>query len=222
MIPQISLGTTLDVGKQLASIRSYLIQLRDAIDDDIHAIGFDNLTSDLRKRIEGLENNSSNNGQFAQLVAEKLKADYITAKDIKATYVTTDYLSANYVTTGTLNAKIATLDEIYGSKAWLGALDAEVARIRDVEVATLKANSVTVSNLANGTTTINGGCIKTGTISADRINVNNLFTQGNMDSRSIWVKNLYVNNGVLCQAYFKKVTLANGSSEYVLCGTPIA
>ena len=38
------------------------------------------------------------------------------------------------------------------------------------------------SSLADGTTTINGGCIKTGTISADRINMTGAISWGDLDS----------------------------------------
>lgn len=82
---------------------------------------------------------------------------------------------------------------------------------------------VTEEGLANGTTTINGGCIKTGTIDANKVTVTNIsasnITSGSIDASIISVTNINASNITSGTIDASKIKVTNLNASGITSGT---
>ena len=116
-LSQIStLNTTQDVNKQLAYIRSYLIQLKDEIESELNNVTYDMLSADLKKRISMINDDIVVQGdekQNGDLVVESLIARYASISRLVATLGEIQTLTSQLATIGELIvATKATADEV--------------------------------------------------------------------------------------------------------------
>lgn len=132
-LPQIStLNTTQDPNKQLAQMKSYLVQFKDETEAELNNVGYEMLSSSLQKRIDKINDDIAANNSYTQLVAETLSARYITA----------DAIQAQYATVGQLSAQIASVKSLFADYATVGNLNAVAARVGSIEANYITANYV--------------------------------------------------------------------------------
>lgn len=158
MLPQVNLNPLtkdMDTNKQFAAIRNQISQLRDEVDQALMSIGYDNLTSDLRKRIDGLETEITGSNQLSNIVAETIKAKYITA----------DMISAHYASIGDLQAVTARIGSIESDYVKTQQLNAVSGRIDNLTSIAITTENFSAQN-------IKASQITSGTISANRIDMN--------------------------------------------------
>lgn len=146
MLPNISLNSPInsqDTGKQISMLRSQMASLKEAIEDELQSISYDQLDAALRKKIDSLNDSLGMAVEQTAIVAQTLKAKYITA----------DEISARYATFGTVNAVSARVSKIESNYISTDVLD----------VTTL----ITTTNFA--AQEINAGKITAGTIDVARL-----------------------------------------------------
>lgn len=170
MLPSVNLSADFnsqDTKKQISALKSQMASLRDAVEDELMNIGYDQLDANLKKKIDSIKEDLTRVSDESIMAVSSLKANYIDAAmaDIAT-------IKSNYVTTSVLSAQIANLGTVYASQAWVGALDAVVANLRDVHIANLEADHVSVAsfNALNATVgTINANYITASAVSASSI-----------------------------------------------------
>lgn len=137
-LPQIStLNTTQDANKQLAQIRSYLIQLKDEVEQELNNITYEQLSASLQKKIDAINEDIARANNFTDIVAQTLKAQYIKA----------DSISATYATVSSLSAQAARIDNLVADHVSVGDLSATNASIEKLRTDVVEANYVTTSVL---------------------------------------------------------------------------
>lgn len=158
MLPALNLNAvSTDTGKQITYIKSYINNLKDQIDDELNSISYGQLDADLRKRIDSIKDEVKQADDKSVMVAEMIKAKYITANEISAKYITANEVSASYATIGSLSAVSARLgtveanyvgtDYLSANYATIGSLSAATARIGVIEANYITANSITAEFL---------------------------------------------------------------------------
>lgn len=160
MLPQVNLNPLtkdMDTNKQFAAIRNQISQLRDEVDQALMSIGYENLTADLRRRIDGLETEITGSNQLSNIVAETIKAKYITA----------DMISAHYASIGDLQAVTARIGSIESDYVKTQQLNAVSGRIDN-----LTSIAITTQNFS--AQSINANQINAGKIQASQINMDGL------------------------------------------------
>lgn len=167
-----------DTGKQLAMMRTYLATLKDEVEAELSGIGYNNLDADLRARIDKISDGLASAHEDTALVAQSLKANYITASEIASNYVSTSYLSANYITASEIASD-------YASFTWVNALNAIVAN--------LNAKAITTDNLS--AQSISASQITSGTLSANRIS-NDTFNGREMHCGTVQASSALI--GITC------------------------
>lgn len=184
MLPQINpnpLTKDMDTNKQFAALRNQISQLRDDVDQALMSIGYDNLTLELRKKIDKLETEITGNTNLSNMVAESVKSKYVRTEVLEAdmAIVMGDISSINGSISTingnifSINGDISTINgNIYSINGDIGTINGNITTLNGA----VSANSAVIGGLGNGTTTINGACIKTGTISANRISADLLRT----------------------------------------------
>lgn len=215
MLPSINLNPadkSQDYGKQLASLRTQMASLKDAIEDELNSISYGQLDADLRKRIDNLNDMLKLSNENIEMAVGSIKANYATIDSldsavarigvIEAGYVTADYVSANFATFNFLSAN-------YASYSWVSALDAMVGN--------LNAKAITTENLS--AQSINAGQITAGTLNVDRIpwaQATNLWASSSLTvtgttvlSGTSWISRAYevtfVKNGATVTLDYDKV-----------------
>lgn len=159
MLPTLNLNAvSTDTGKQISSIKSYINQLKDSMDDELSHISYEQLDKNLQKKIDALNDSIKLAEENTMLVAETVKAKYITANEVAARYitasqvdakivsagfVTADVVAANYAsitefnavkgTVDTINANYINANYVSSRYATIGSLNAATARITSLE-----------------------------------------------------------------------------------------
>lgn len=158
MLPMINANpSSMDTGKQITSIKTYINTLRDAIDDELSHISYDQLDANLKKRIDAISDDIELAKEQSQIVAETVKANYLSAQEINAKYITASEVSATYASIGSLSAlsaRVGTIEADYVGTEYLetnyatiGALSAATARIGVIESNYITANTITADFL---------------------------------------------------------------------------
>lgn len=153
MLPSINLGADFnsqDTKKQISALKSQMASLKDAIEDELNNISYDQLDALLKKKIDSINDTAMKLGENIEMVAATIKADYVTTDVLKANYITADQISANYASYG-----------------WVSALNAIVGTIQADYVTTGQLNAVTIS-----ASQITSGRIKTARLDVDDIAAN--------------------------------------------------
>lgn len=156
-LPTLStLNTTQDTNKQLAIIRSYLIQLKDELEAELSNVTYDMLSASLQKRIDAISEDITVQKEEQFISAQMIKADSAKIGSISADYVKASTLSAAIINTGVLDAYMikATYCDVNG-KIKATELDTEFATVGALRAYMLES------------TYISGGMIKADKISAD-------------------------------------------------------
>ena len=165
MLPNISLNSptnSQDVGKQLSTIRSQMASLKEAIEDELHSISYDQLDAALRARIDKLNDLYGAAIEQSNIVAETLQAKYIVADEIAAKY--------------------ATVVELGAAVARIGKIEANYISTDVLDVSTL----ITTANLSAQKIAAKQIDVSTGKITAAQIDASNLQVKGaNIDSSAI-------------------------------------
>lgn len=164
MLPSLNVTSKeTDVNKQFASIRSYLLTLKDEIENELSSISYNQLDADLRKRIDNMDTLVAQAKEQSDIVAQTVKANflsadeiaaryasigyvqgnyasfnylssyYITASQIDANYASINYLQTNYLTANQISASYITASAVASSYATIGNLNAATARISNLE-----------------------------------------------------------------------------------------
>lgn len=136
-----SLMATQDTNKQLSSIRSYLSQLQESMEAELMNIGIDNLSGELKKKLETM--------------SDDIMVQSNEVQDLQTSLVTAEQVSAivgrfNFVTTSVLNARLITVNNLIAEKATIGDLTAVSARVGTIEANYVNANFVNTAILNSG------------------------------------------------------------------------
>ena len=142
---------------------------------------------------------------------------YIDARSLQASrYIRTDQkyfgnridrvngFTSEYTVNGQVVARLLANSNVFSMQrmvngAWQDCIYFDAATQKYVIAGEVTLTGVvTEEGLSNGTTTINGGCIKTGTIDANKVTVTNIsasnITSGSIDASKIQVTNLNASN----------------------------
>lgn len=154
MLPTLNLNAvSTDTGKQISSIKSYINQLKDSIDDELSHISYEQLDKNLQKRIDALNDSVKLAEENTMVVAETVKAKYITAaqvdaKIVSAGFVTADVVAANYASLGEFNAVKGTVDTINANYINANYVSSRYATIGNLNAATARITSLETGGLA--------------------------------------------------------------------------
>ena len=157
-LPTLStLNTTQDTNKQLANIRSYLIQLKDELEAELSNVTYDMLSASLQKRIDAIsEDVAAHNGDL-DIMAQTVTANYLTANEIVATYATIESLSAYMITADYVEAGVIKADVI----------STDIARAEQLSAYMLTANYISGNYIKTD-------YLDTGAIAARTVTANNI------------------------------------------------
>lgn len=112
MLPPIGLSSATnsqDINAQVAVLRSQMVTLRDAMEEELESISYYQLDPDLRSRIDTGSNALQFTDQNAEALIATLNTNYITAQEVKATYATITSLETvkrNYLMKEELTASL--------------------------------------------------------------------------------------------------------------------
>lgn len=191
-LPTIStLNTVQDTNKQLAAIRSYLIQLKDELEAELSNVTYDMLSVPLQKKIDAISEDIAANkiqqditaqyisAQFAQvneLVADTLVAAEVYARDMKAEAISVSEAYANSVVANKVTA--GEVRGIIGEYSFVttDVLSADVASLNTAiagkaDIGALNALSATVGSLTTTVSSFDQGNISTGNINARQFTI---------------------------------------------------
>lgn len=104
-----SMSKDQDIGKQLASMRTYLNILKAEIESELNHISYDNLDGTLRQRLDNIDNNYV---QVKKTDTGVVPTAYITAEELNAKFLKKSEAVAKYLTKDTWNAKAITTDNL--------------------------------------------------------------------------------------------------------------
>lgn len=243
MLPMMNLNAdTTNVGKQISSIKAYINSLRDSIDTELWNISYEQLSEDLKKRIDNINDDIRLANEKADMVAGTIKANYITADVISAQYAKITELQATTARVGTLEAdNVLVKGNITTINGNITSINGSIQTING-NISTMSGNISTntgnISTLSGNITTINGNIstlngtvsglrgefdvVKANYITANYVNATNILaalnspTQGILDVGSIRASNFYLYNG---QGYdnFKFVRATVGGQTGFFC-----
>ena len=127
-------SNNIDPNRQMAMMRTYLSQLKDELESELYNIGWNNLSKELRDKINSLEGYATDNDQkFEQ---------------IRANMVTTEYLSANYATITSLNAVSADIGDLAAIAITTNNLSAQTINGSQITGLTINANQITAGTIS--------------------------------------------------------------------------
>lgn len=127
-------SNNIDPNRQMAMMRTYLSQLKDELETELYNIGWNNLSKELRDKIDSLD-------RYAEDNDEKFNA-------IRAQMVTTEYLSANYATIGSLDALSATVGSLSAIAITTNNLSAQTINGSQITGLTINANQITAGTIS--------------------------------------------------------------------------
>lgn len=154
-------GKNIGADKQMSMMRTYLAQLKDETEAELYNIRWDNLSKDLREKIEALDYDIQTNTEYVEGVNQNvgtLRADVISANYVNATQVNALIGSFDYVKAGIINANWVTASQV---NAQIGAFDYVGAGI-------INANWVTASYVK--TNILTSTYIRSTILSSDNVN----------------------------------------------------
>lgn len=131
-----------DVKKQISALKTQMASLKDAIEQELMSISYEQLDTNLKKKIDNL----------TDLMALNMESQDATFGKITAIKATVDTINANYISAGTVAAQYASI----------GSLNAQIARIDNIVADYIKASEISAIQ-------ISANQITSGTISANRI-----------------------------------------------------
>lgn len=143
-LPTLStLNTTQDTNKQLAIIRSYLIQLKDELEAELSNVTYDMLSASLQKRIDAISEDITVQKEEQFISAQMIKADSAKIGSISADYVKASTLSTAIINTGVLNAYMAKATYLTADEAYIKQEKVEDLSALSATVNTIKSNYIT-------------------------------------------------------------------------------
>ena len=154
------MNTTQDANKQLASMRSYLIQFKDSVDSELNNVSYDMLSSPLRKKID-LISDAVQEIDNTKMSVNMLLANYVSVDVLEANIASVNQLIASKVTAQEVNA-------IIGNYGFLTAYDASITYIQ---------SSVVYTDFMEVRNYVEAGKIKTSVL-----DVGSIVTRGNITS----------------------------------------
>lgn len=145
MLPSFNLQSkNLTDEKKFALIANYLNQLKDESEREIYSIDWGNLTKNLQNRLLELDKVANDSGEYAQMVAQNLEANYISAQQIDAKYVATQnldaavanvgYIKADYINTERIQAVFAKSKNFSGERAYFDDLSSDYFSTSVIEI----------------------------------------------------------------------------------------
>lgn len=169
MLPNINLSPVTneaDPSKQIASIRSQLAMLKDAIEDDLNNISYDNLNLALRKKIDSIDEIKVFAQEQTNIVAETITADMLLVRgDIQSINGNISTINGDISTVkgniSTINGNISSINgDITTINGNITTINGTVSGLRG-EFDTLKAKSITTDNLSTQIAALNSIVAKT-------------------------------------------------------------
>lgn len=166
-----SLMATQDTNKQLSSIRSYLSQLQESMEAELMNIGIDNLSGELKKKLETM----SDDIMVQSNEVQDLQTSLVTAEQVNAIVGKFDF-----VTTSVLSAEVAAINRVVATKVTAAQVDAQIGNFNYANIGIVTAGTI-------GTYELNAGKITSGTLAAARISTDimraNAFTASNIAAK---------------------------------------
>lgn len=150
-------GKNISPDKQLAMMRTYLSQLKDETEGELYNIRWDNLSKDLREKIDGL-----------QSIAVQANDLAMSVKSISAAYITADYITANLIESLNIHVGTAQVDG-YLAAGCIGTtqLAAGAVTAEKIEAHSIGADQIATNYVYAGT--IVADTQITGTLAANHI-----------------------------------------------------
>ncbi len=203
MLPNISLNSptnTGDVSKQLSTIRSQMASLKEAIEDELNSISYDQLDLALRKKIDSIDEIQAFAQEQTDIIAETITTEMLLVKG--------DILSING-SISTINGDISTV------KGNISTINGNISTISG-NISTLSGN---ISTLSGNISTINGDIV---TINGDIATLNGTVSglRGEFDtlkSKSITTDNLSSQISAL-NSIVAKTILLSGTLQVEFAG----
>lgn len=165
-LPTLStLNTTQDTNKQLAIIRSYLIQLKDELEAELSNVTYDMLSASLQKRIDAISEDITVQKEEQFISAQMITADYaklgtMVADNLTVAKAYADSVVANKVTASEVNSIIGNYGFLTAEAAELTyvtskQVDAQIGRYGFITASYLSADHVYGNITAPGITATN-------------------------------------------------------------------
>lgn len=153
-----SLMATQDTNKQLSSIRSYLSQLQESMEAELMNIGIDNLSGELKKKLETMsddimvQSNEVQDLQTSLVTAEQVSAivgsfNFVTTAYLQANYITANAIASNYVSTNYLTSNYVTANYIASNYVTANYLSTNYLTANAIATNYLKTSNFTASNI---------------------------------------------------------------------------
>lgn len=153
-------SNNIDPNRQMAMMRTYLSQLKDELETELYNIGWNNLSKELRDKINSLESYKSDVDEKVEMIrAKAVSVDYLTAN-----YITASEISAGYASVGSFNALSATVNN----------LSAIAITTQNLSAQTIDAGQITT------------GYINAGRIAAGSLNVNKIADINGNAGNTVW------------------------------------
>ena len=219
-LPTIStLNTVQDTNKQLAAIRSYLIQLKDELEAELSNVTYDMLSVPLQKKIDAISED---------IAANKIQQD-ITAQYISAQFAQVNELVADTLVTAELYADDMKAEAISAGEIYAGQMKAEAISASEAYARSVVANKVTADEVRSivgefdyvTATEVNSQIASFGYVTASGV------TSVIANSSSISTNNIHVRNAIWLRkqdnptdeaviSYAIRMTVG-GAARYVAC-----
>lgn len=195
-----TLNTKQDVDKQIAYIRSYLIQLKDEIESELNNVTYEMLSRDLKKRIDMINDDvvvSGEDKSNGALVLDSLLAQYASIGSLIATVGEIQTLTSMLATINTLAAQVVTATTLTADSVTARAIESANINasgkvsgdvgdfknlvVPDADFTNEDGNAVTKVNIIQGTNNGLGGEITIGDVRAQSLHfgkdLKNVFIQ---------------------------------------------
>lgn len=173
-LPTIStLNTTQDTNKQLAQIRSYLIQLKDELEAELSNVTYDMLSASLQKKIDAISEDIAYQNSQNDINAQMITANYAKVGSLVADAITTselyaDNVSAQAITTANLHADTVGTNTLNASKVYADTVSASAITTANLHADQVSANALSVAN-AN-IATLDTKIVNAGYVNATQVN----------------------------------------------------
>lgn len=211
-LSQIStMNTKQDANKQLAYIRSYLIQLKDEIEAELNNVTYNMLSPDLRKRID--------------LISDDV---VVSGDDKNNGQLVVDSIIARYAKIGTLEATLGTIDTLISQVATLLQATITDATINTATIIDATIDSASIADLTTGGLTVDGDANIDGTldvsteIGTDKVTCNSISgtsaSFGNVTVPGIDISTNSDGEGVITTDHLNVASVNGGLSGLNLVG----
>lgn len=173
-LPTIStLNTTQDTNKQLAQIRSYLIQLKDELEAELSNVTYDMLSASLQKKIDAISEdiayqNSQNDINAQMITANYAKVGSLVADAITTTELYADNVSAQAIVTANLHADQVSANAITTANLHADQVSANALSVANANIATLDTKIVNAGYV--NATQVNAQIASFGYVNATEVN----------------------------------------------------